>query len=280
VQNILAGASISAVSARTGVSVATLRSWEERFGFPQPARLAGGHRRYDDRDVEHILRVLAERARGQSLPAAIRTVLEGESAEGDLSIFAGLRRLRPDLPVHVLSRRAMLAVSHAIEDESRAQGQRLVLVAAFQREAVYRRAQTRWLDLARTARFAVVFADFAASRRPDEGPDEVALPRASPLRREWAVICAAPEFGACLSGWERPRRPAEAPGERLFEATWSVEPKVVHLAASLGLHLARQHAPELYSTLEPLPDIPPEWASSFAQSATALTNRIVAYLDR
>ena len=33
------------------------------------------------------------------------------------SIFAGVRRRRPDLPVYDLSHRAMLAISHAIEDE-------------------------------------------------------------------------------------------------------------------------------------------------------------------
>ena len=38
------------------------------------------------------------------------------------SIFAGLRRRWPALPVHQLSKRAMLAISRAIEDECCAAG--------------------------------------------------------------------------------------------------------------------------------------------------------------
>ena len=52
--------------------------------------------------------------------------------EADASVFAGLRRARPDLPVHVLHRRTMLALSRAIEDESLASGERPHLFAAFQ----------------------------------------------------------------------------------------------------------------------------------------------------
>ena len=32
--------------------------WESRHGFPSPARLPGGHRRYSERDVEAVLEVL------------------------------------------------------------------------------------------------------------------------------------------------------------------------------------------------------------------------------
>jgi DICT domain-containing protein len=278
--NISAGAPIGTVAARTGVNAATLRAWEVRFGFPRPARLAGGHRRYDDRDVERIQRVQAERARGQSVPAAIRTVLAAESAMDEPSIYAGVRRARADLPVHVLSRHTMLAVSHGIEDESRAQGQQPVLVAAFQREAVYRRAQGRWHDLARSARVAVVFADFATSRVPSDGAAEIALPPASPLHREWAVICAAAGFHACLLGWERPRRPGEAASERRFEATWSVDPDVVHVATSIALQLVHQHAPDVPTAFEHGHDAASDRPGSIVHAATLLTNRIVAYLDR
>ena len=35
---------------RAGIGEATLRAWESRYGFPDPERLASGHRRYDERD--------------------------------------------------------------------------------------------------------------------------------------------------------------------------------------------------------------------------------------
>lgn len=46
--------SIGALSKATGIPVATIRSWERRYGFPEPTRLASGHRRYDLADVERL----------------------------------------------------------------------------------------------------------------------------------------------------------------------------------------------------------------------------------
>ena len=277
---IAEGLTIGSVAARTGVSESVLRAWERRFGFPRPDRLEGGHRRYADAEVDRILRVVAERAGGRSLPAAIATVEEAGLHDGP-SIFAGLREERPDLQVQRLSRRAMLAVSQAIEDESAAQGEVTLLVAAFQREDVYRRAQPRWDELARTAGHVVVFADFGASRRPRAGADEVSLPAGSPLHREWAVICDAPRWAACLAGWERPPLEDEVTADRPFEAVWSVEPTVARHAARLALRLAAAHAPGLaFPDGARLGHPSPLDPSAVARRATALTNRIVTYLDR
>lgn len=45
---------IGEVSLRTDVSVATLRAWERRYGLLRPARTAGGHRLYSERDVARV----------------------------------------------------------------------------------------------------------------------------------------------------------------------------------------------------------------------------------
>ena len=45
------GLSIGELARRTGVPAATLRSWEDRYGFPRPQRLGGGHRRYAEGDT-------------------------------------------------------------------------------------------------------------------------------------------------------------------------------------------------------------------------------------
>ena len=116
-----------------------------------------------------------------------------------------------------------------------------------------------------------MFADFDRSRRTSGSADEVALPAPAPLRREWAVISAGPSFAACLTGWARP------PG---FEAIWSVEPDVVRLAVRVGLALAERHAPELGSHPPGLADLVPDHDAGSIHAATAITNRIVAYLDR
>lgn len=259
------------MSARTGVSVPVLRSWEQRYGFPRPERLPGGHRRYHEGDVDRILRVVAERQAGRSLEAAIAAVTAGPaSAAGSPTVFAGLRRLHPVLPTQVIGRRTMLAVSLAIEDECLSRAERPHLAAAFQREEVFRAAQPRWEGLARTAASTLVFADFARSRRAGD-LREVAIPDAAPLRREWSVVCDAPGSAAVLAGWERP--------DGRFEALWSVDPEVVRAATVAARDLAGRLAPRLRLPDEPLLD---PWAGDprrSLESATALTNRIVAYLD-
>ena len=46
---------MGAVTRRTGIGEHTLRAWERRFGFPQPVRLASGHRRFSGEQVQHLL---------------------------------------------------------------------------------------------------------------------------------------------------------------------------------------------------------------------------------
>ena len=279
------GLTIGAVADRTAVSVPVLRAWEVRYGFPHPARSASGHRRYSDRDVELILRVVREREAGLSLEAAIERARRAD-AEPLPSIFAGVRRDRPDLVVHSLSRRTMLAISHAIEDECMAQAERPVLIASFQTEARFRIAEPRWRNLSRTAAGAIAFARFPELCLPPDGPAEVPVADDAPLHREWAVVCDAPGAAACLSGWELPGQDALPSAERRFEAVWSVEPAVVRRATQLGLALARRHAPALDREVDELADAlatgteVPASPAETTRRATALTNRIIAYMDR
>lgn len=266
-----AGLSISAVAARTGLSVAVLRAWEQRHGFPRPARLDGGHRRYDEDDVARIQRVVAERAAGRSLEAAIAVADAEPRVDLDASLeptlHGGLRRHRPDLAVHVLSRRSMLAVSYAIEDESLALADRPHLIAAFQRMDAYRMARSRWDRLAQMAASAIIMADFPRSRRRGQ-VHEVRVPRSDPIGQEWFVVCDAVRSSAVLSGLERP--------DGRFEALWSVDPSAVRLATRLGRRLAAQHAPGIGL---PDGDLTDANTAESVERATALTNRIVAYLD-
>ena len=140
---------IGEVARRTGLTPATLRVWESRYGFPEPTRGAGGQRCYEAEVVDQVLQVVADRAAGLALPVAVQRA-RANSAHGHDSVHAGLRRRRQDLPVHRLTKRALAALSHAIEDEGHNRAESPVLVAAgFQQERHYRRAQARWEDLAR-----------------------------------------------------------------------------------------------------------------------------------
>jgi MerR family transcriptional regulator, light-induced transcriptional regulator len=58
-------------------------------------------------------------------------------------------------------------------------------------------------------------------------PFEVPVPAAAPMRREWTLVCAAPDYPACVTGWEFPTQPGATDAGRRFEVLWSVDPQVV-----------------------------------------------------
>lgn len=94
----------------TGVSAATLRAWERRYGIPAPQRTASAYRLYTERDVELIKRVrelceggiapaqaaqMVQAARG-SREESVR--LEADTAElATQKILAGVDRFDGDM---------------------------------------------------------------------------------------------------------------------------------------------------------------------------------------
>jgi MerR family transcriptional regulator, light-induced transcriptional regulator len=264
---------IGEVAARTGVAEGTLRMWERRHGFPAPARLAGGHRRYSEREVEQVRRVAAQRAAGVPLAVAIERAARGREST-PASIYAALRRRRPDLEALALPKPTMVALSRAIEDECVSRAQRPLLFAAFQRERNYRRDERRWRELSRGAQATFAFADFARVRRPRGGPVEIPLRADHPLGREWAVVCDADDRAVCLSGWERP-----GAGARVFEAFWTVEPELVREAARICAGLVAARGADLAEALRPrLEGAPVPVAGEQLRLAAAITNRTLSYL--
>ncbi|MFL5780442.1 MAG: DICT sensory domain-containing protein [Thermoleophilaceae bacterium] len=273
----MADLTIREVASQTGVSAATLRMWESRYGFPVPERLPSGHRRFSDEDVERVRRVVVDREAGLSMRAAIERAM-GARTEPETSIFAALRRRRPDLLPYVLPKRTLIALSHAIEDECCARAERPVLLASFQRPLFYRHAERRWRELARTAHAAVVFASFPERRDPDCGPVEVPIEHSHPTLREWALVCDAPDYAAFLAAWERPGQDETPDLDRRFETVWSVEPELVREAAHVAAGIVSASAPDLGPLLNArLADAPPP-ASDELRLVGALTNRMVAYV--
>ena len=87
----------NAAAAMLGVSPNTLRSWERRFGFPEPRRTAGGHRQFDLAQIEALraafeethnvssaIAVARERGTGPASPARLKSAFtrfdEGEAS--------------------------------------------------------------------------------------------------------------------------------------------------------------------------------------------------------
>jgi DNA-binding transcriptional MerR regulator len=73
--------SIGAVAFTLGVPVATLRTWEERYGVISPERTAGGHRLYTPAQVDQLRFVVAELASGMSAADAHRSLAQRMLAE-------------------------------------------------------------------------------------------------------------------------------------------------------------------------------------------------------
>ena len=275
------GLTMREVVTRTGIEAATLRMWEQRHGFPVPQRLPSGHRRYSERDVTLIAQVVQDRESGLELRAALERAKAGATSASvdDDSIFAGLRRRRPELQPYLLPKRALLRISHAIEDECSAGAESPVLFASFQRERHYRQAEARWRDMAGPARRAVVLADVDEVREPEGAPVEVPIDRSDPIGREWSLICDAPTFTACLSGWERPGQDSVRDLDRKFEMFWSVDPSLVREAAGVASSIVDDSSPRVGQRLrEALPD-GGQGPGVDAAVLTRLTNRMVAYVS-
>src|SRR4051812_50166445 len=60
---------IKEVSEQTGLAAGTIRMWEQRYGFPEPARTPAGYRVYTPQDVITLRRGVAFPGPGPSGPA-------------------------------------------------------------------------------------------------------------------------------------------------------------------------------------------------------------------
>lgn len=271
---------IGDLAQRTGLSPAVLRMWESRHGFPVPHRLASGHRRYTDTDVDLVRQVLRRKEAGIRLEVAIAEASATKAPENP-SVFAELRRRHPTLAVHRLRKSTLIALSWAIEDECCAVADRPMLFGAFQRREFYAPSAPRWAELSRVARSAIVFADgWDGSAEEAEGPVRVSLPETAPMRREWAVVCDALDSTACLSAWELPGQSQVPDRQRIFEAVWTVDPVAVRDAARVAASVAAEAGvPTAAGLLYELAD-PPAPRVTTPTAVTALFNRVVAYVDR
>lgn len=278
-----ASLTIGELARRTGLGVATLRMWEARHGFPRSHRLPSGHRRYDERTVELVQQVQRQRDAGVRLEAAIA----GVARDGEIpapSVFAELRRRHPHLHPHRVRKATLLALTWALEDECCARAQRPWLFGAFQEARYYEKAQRRWRELTRTAAGAWVLADFGGRVGPADpsaagGPVRVDLPESAVMRREWSLVCLAPDFPAALAAWEMPGQEGVHDKDRLFESLWTLEPRPVADAARTCARVVADLGPDVSEVLEAA-DQPLSPFASDLRHASQVFNRVVAYVDR
>jgi DICT domain-containing protein len=230
--------------------------------------------------VELVRQVIRRRDAGIRLEVAIAEAL-GSTPPGAASVFAEIRRRHPALAAYRLRKSTLLALSWALEDEFCALAERPVLFGAFQEDRFYEAAAPRWRELARVARSTMVLGDFSSPDDfPRSGPVPVPLPPDAPMRREWVVVCDAAGLSACLSAWELPGQADVPERDRMFEALWTVDPRAVRDAARVCAQVAQSAGvAEARSLLYDLADEPAAVVPDIA-GATALMNRVVAYVDR
>jgi DICT domain-containing protein len=276
------GLPIKDVAERTGLAAGTIRMWEQRYGFPAPGRTAAGYRSYSDEDVEVLLRVVAFRNEGLSVPAALDRARELQGRTDRPSLYGAIVTTGRPMQARRLTKRTLIAISKAIEDETISRAAGPVVFGAFQQERHYRAVEHRYRRLAGVADVCVAFADFAAARVADGEPVLLPIRREDALGNEWAVVVDAPGYATCLLAWETLESQRDAgrrEGERCFEALWTLDPATVRRAALAGAAIARRSVPEVGERVEALLRDRPLAFESPAPGLTALTNRIVGYLD-
>lgn len=72
--------SIGDVAERCGINPVTLRAWQRRYGLLKPQRTEGGHRQFDDEDVQRIEEI--KRWINSGVPVGkVKALLEGQTVK-------------------------------------------------------------------------------------------------------------------------------------------------------------------------------------------------------
>lgn len=273
---------IKDVAEATGITPGTIRMWEQRHGFPEPRRTESGYRVYSPGDVETLRRVLALKHRGLSIATAIeRARASGGSPSDHLSIYAAVSGGDHGARPQVLRKSTLVALSRAIEHETLARAARPILFGAFQREPFFREVEPRWRRMAAHADACAVFADFPEVRH-HLGLTEIPVAECDALGNEWSVIVDAPGYSACLLAWEQPG--VTQPGDpddmtRRFEAIFTLDARATRRAVEAAVQLAGRADPEYAERVGDLLAERPLAIEQPAPALTALSNRVVAYLE-
>ena len=99
------------------------------------------------------------------------------------------------------------------------------------------------------------------------------------MTREWSLVCLAPDLPAALAAWELPGQESVPDGERVFESRWTLDPVAVQDAARATARLVAALGHDTAGALDAADD-PQLRLTGDLQRATALFNRVLAYVDR
>lgn len=100
-----------------GISPSTLRTWERRYGYPEPRRSAGGHRLYDREEVEALRDAYAETGHAASAVALARGRGPAGAPPTCLRLRAALRAFDEDAADRVAAEALALVALEAVVEE-------------------------------------------------------------------------------------------------------------------------------------------------------------------
>ena len=110
--------SICDVAERCGINPVTLRAWQRRYGLLKPQRTEGGHRQFDEEDVQRIEEIMRWIESGVPV-GKVKALLEG----GDVDAHDGWTTLQDELisvlrhvrPAKLRNKTAAIGREHPID---------------------------------------------------------------------------------------------------------------------------------------------------------------------
>ncbi|GAA3990007.1 hypothetical protein GCM10022247_05780 [Allokutzneria multivorans] len=186
----------------------------------------------------------------------------------------------------VLTKRALVLASHAVERAALASGgQDMLVIAMFQRLPYFERERRVYTELAALASCTVV--GLVDRVRPDlpHGVAPVLLREGEELAREWSVVVLSPTFGAAVVAHDLERVEARASSlesARLFEGRWGLRrdeayAEAVRLRDALGDRLPPSARAGLDRVLRSVVEDP---ASEVELRTEAIVRHLLSQLER
>lgn len=170
------------------------------------------------------------------------------------SVLEDLLRAQPRLRPQIYFKPSLTALSHAMEDQVLAGGDRPLVIANFQQERFYRQEAHRYRRIAeKTPQVYVLAAPETEFRSASDSYEMVAFVPTDELSREWHLIVVGPQYASCLACREReafapdndPTRRLAMDQSRRFEGIWTFNREVSCTAARLLLDRVLAYRPEL-----------------------------------
>jgi DNA-binding transcriptional MerR regulator len=123
---------IGLVARITQISVATLRAWEHRYGFPETKRTPGGHRLYSERDILRLKWVKARIDEGMQTAQAIHALQHQEdegkwASESERILETQQQRRGKNFLLHFHNQLLKALIHHDLEEANQLLGEALGL---------------------------------------------------------------------------------------------------------------------------------------------------------